>query len=124
MLVILLDWSVDLWERRLLIYRHCRRILRRDRGGKKCVFGMNLCLSENFFTTSFFVNRILVLIMIVIFLFNCFLFLFFQLYLYQFDKMFPGGRSVSAGSPARKVRPNMTQRYFMIQDLCCQCSKH
>ena len=28
--------------------------------------------------------------------------------------MFPAGRSVSAGSPARKVRPNMTQRYFMI----------
>ena len=71
MLVILLDWSVDLWERRLLIYRHCRRILRRDRRGKKCVFGMNLCLSENFFTAIFFVNRILVLIMIVIFLFNC-----------------------------------------------------
>ena len=54
LLVILLDWSVDLWERRLLIYRHCRRILRRDRGGKKCVFGMNLCLSENFLAASFF----------------------------------------------------------------------
>ena len=42
--------AVDLWKRRLLIYHHCRRILRGDCGRKNLhIFRMNFRLFEIFF---------------------------------------------------------------------------